>query len=125
MCRIRNISTDGRRCEQFNEVTKGRDFVFDVSPALSRQPGESAGAILNFRPVAVRRSKFFSLFRVCTISLDLTSFALFSTLTQRSARPTGKSRMSLVLAPKNLSLIHISEPTRLLSISYAVFCLKK
>src|SRR5678815_2502883 len=25
----------------------------------------------------------------------------------------------------NLSLIHISEPTRLLSISYAVFCLKK
>src|SRR5678815_4689726 len=28
-------------------------------------------------------------------------------------------------APVNLSLIHISEPTRLLSISYAVFCLKK
>src|SRR5674536_47330 len=27
--------------------------------------------------------------------------------------------------PKILSLIHISEPTRLLSISYAVFCLKK
>eukprot|EP00658_Telonema_sp_P-2_P049121 TRINITY_DN3734_c0_g1_i6.p1 TRINITY_DN3734_c0_g1~~TRINITY_DN3734_c0_g1_i6.p1 ORF type:complete len:256 (-),score=52.20 TRINITY_DN3734_c0_g1_i6:58-825(-) len=28
-------------------------------------------------------------------------------------------------AATNLSLIHISEPTRLLSISYAVFCLKK
>src|SRR5678816_1317293 len=27
--------------------------------------------------------------------------------------------------PFELSLIHISEPTRLLSISYAVFCLKK
>src|SRR5665254_15749 len=27
--------------------------------------------------------------------------------------------------PTGLSLIHISEPTRLLSISYAVFCLKK
>src|SRR5678816_270914 len=27
--------------------------------------------------------------------------------------------------PYKLSLIHISEPTRLLSISYAVFCLKK
>eukprot|EP00658_Telonema_sp_P-2_P042383 TRINITY_DN30416_c0_g1_i1.p1 TRINITY_DN30416_c0_g1~~TRINITY_DN30416_c0_g1_i1.p1 ORF type:complete len:107 (-),score=31.19 TRINITY_DN30416_c0_g1_i1:66-386(-) len=26
---------------------------------------------------------------------------------------------------RQLSLIHISEPTRLLSISYAVFCLKK
>src|SRR5678815_2762462 len=29
------------------------------------------------------------------------------------------------LATQILSLIHISEPTRLLSISYAVFCLKK
>src|SRR5674536_379232 len=28
-------------------------------------------------------------------------------------------------ATPGLSLIHISEPTRLLSISYAVFCLKK
>src|SRR5678816_3661949 len=28
-------------------------------------------------------------------------------------------------SPLYLSLIHISEPTRLLSISYAVFCLKK
>jgi len=28
-------------------------------------------------------------------------------------------------AEEALSLIHISEPTRLLSISYAVFCLKK
>ena len=31
----------------------------------------------------------------------------------------------LVVGLENLSLIHISEPTRLLSISYAVFCLKK
>eukprot|EP00658_Telonema_sp_P-2_P064318 TRINITY_DN5325_c0_g1_i1.p1 TRINITY_DN5325_c0_g1~~TRINITY_DN5325_c0_g1_i1.p1 ORF type:complete len:113 (-),score=31.46 TRINITY_DN5325_c0_g1_i1:70-408(-) len=31
----------------------------------------------------------------------------------------------LALAVFSLSLIHISEPTRLLSISYAVFCLKK
>src|SRR5674536_194333 len=33
---------------------------------------------------------------------------------------TGESRCAMML-----SLIHISEPTRLLSISYAVFCLKK
>src|SRR5678815_3339821 len=33
--------------------------------------------------------------------------------------------MPPVGAPRDLSLIHISEPTRLLSISYAVFCLKK
>src|SRR5678816_619229 len=29
-----------------------------------------------------------------------------------------------LLVARHLSLIHISEPTRLLSISYAVFCLK-
>ena len=32
---------------------------------------------------------------------------------------------SVKVTVKSLSLIHISEPTRLLSISYAVFCLKK
>ena len=31
----------------------------------------------------------------------------------------------LIEGVQELSLIHISEPTRLLSISYAVFCLKK
>eukprot|EP00658_Telonema_sp_P-2_P051067 TRINITY_DN39083_c0_g1_i1.p1 TRINITY_DN39083_c0_g1~~TRINITY_DN39083_c0_g1_i1.p1 ORF type:complete len:103 (+),score=26.44 TRINITY_DN39083_c0_g1_i1:227-535(+) len=34
-------------------------------------------------------------------------------------------RMACVRPIVVLSLIHISEPTRLLSISYAVFCLKK
>src|SRR5678816_3803302 len=33
--------------------------------------------------------------------------------------------VSLFAENLDLSLIHISEPTRLLSISYAVFCLKK
>src|SRR5674536_257915 len=36
----------------------------------------------------------------------------------------GVSRQLDVIAGHVLSLIHISEPTRLLSISYAVFCLK-
>eukprot|EP01015_Nassula_variabilis_P028765 TRINITY_DN6055_c0_g1_i1.p1 TRINITY_DN6055_c0_g1~~TRINITY_DN6055_c0_g1_i1.p1 ORF type:complete len:100 (+),score=35.78 TRINITY_DN6055_c0_g1_i1:63-362(+) len=35
------------------------------------------------------------------------------------------SREPLKQSLQKLSLIHISEPTRLLSISYAVFCLKK
>ena len=37
---------------------------------------------------------------------------------------SGKN-INLVATAYGLSLIHISEPTRLLSISYAVFCLKK
>ena len=36
-----------------------------------------------------------------------------------------KLKIPLLSSAMDLSLIHISEPTRLLSISYAVFCLKK
>src|SRR5678816_3561698 len=36
-----------------------------------------------------------------------------------------RSRPAFAHGEHVLSLIHISEPTRLLSISYAVFCLKK
>src|SRR5678816_1623458 len=38
---------------------------------------------------------------------------------------TFQGRLPVVHVDLYLSLIHISEPTRLLSISYAVFCLKK
>src|SRR5678815_2899079 len=39
--------------------------------------------------------------------------------------PSRLAHFLLMKARLALSLIHISEPTRLLSISYAVFCLKK
>src|SRR5678815_4950264 len=54
-----------------------------------------------------------------------------------TARPHSRDRLCAMFWPVpddpraalrwslSLSLIHISEPTRLLSISYAVFCLKK
>eukprot|EP00658_Telonema_sp_P-2_P020597 TRINITY_DN18158_c0_g1_i1.p1 TRINITY_DN18158_c0_g1~~TRINITY_DN18158_c0_g1_i1.p1 ORF type:complete len:101 (+),score=6.18 TRINITY_DN18158_c0_g1_i1:192-494(+) len=51
----------------------------------------------------------------------------FTTISEIDTCP-GTVGMNGVLRPysvKALSLIHISEPTRLLSISYAVFCLKK
>ena len=38
---------------------------------------------------------------------------------------TSQVHVEVILDKMKLSLIHISEPTRLLSISYAVFCLKK
>eukprot|EP00658_Telonema_sp_P-2_P037171 TRINITY_DN26760_c0_g1_i2.p1 TRINITY_DN26760_c0_g1~~TRINITY_DN26760_c0_g1_i2.p1 ORF type:complete len:230 (-),score=43.97 TRINITY_DN26760_c0_g1_i2:46-735(-) len=44
-----------------------------------------------------------------------------ATTTSQSQQPRRPSSSATVV----LSLIHISEPTRLLSISYAVFCLKK
>ena len=74
-----------------------------------------------------------------TLALGLTSWSLME---QGKLSPVGMERgrqrvnnpsSSVPLPPKSrswrsplaLSLIHISEPTRLLSISYAVFCLKK
>eukprot|EP00658_Telonema_sp_P-2_P003711 TRINITY_DN1138_c0_g1_i8.p1 TRINITY_DN1138_c0_g1~~TRINITY_DN1138_c0_g1_i8.p1 ORF type:complete len:107 (-),score=5.25 TRINITY_DN1138_c0_g1_i8:12-332(-) len=45
---------------------------------------------------------------------------LITTLPNHRVQRAGSSRQC-----SRLSLIHISEPTRLLSISYAVFCLKK
>eukprot|EP00658_Telonema_sp_P-2_P050651 TRINITY_DN38674_c0_g1_i1.p1 TRINITY_DN38674_c0_g1~~TRINITY_DN38674_c0_g1_i1.p1 ORF type:complete len:153 (-),score=36.91 TRINITY_DN38674_c0_g1_i1:84-542(-) len=48
-----------------------------------------------------------------------------STTTTPGAVPPATTLSPRDAAANNLSLIHISEPTRLLSISYAVFCLKK
>eukprot|EP00658_Telonema_sp_P-2_P027126 TRINITY_DN2101_c0_g1_i1.p2 TRINITY_DN2101_c0_g1~~TRINITY_DN2101_c0_g1_i1.p2 ORF type:complete len:112 (+),score=38.13 TRINITY_DN2101_c0_g1_i1:114-449(+) len=59
------------------------------------------------------------------------TFAPTSTVPQPSTVPAymqqemPQSSQQAFQALVNLSLIHISEPTRLLSISYAVFCLKK
>ena len=39
--------------------------------------------------------------------------------------PSGRERVVRLIEALHLSLIHISEPTRPYSISYAVFCLKK
>src|SRR5678816_1328219 len=60
---------------------------------------------------------------------DLQSAAVRSTADSLSVRHGGcilsESRRAQRRTVSDLSLIHISEPTRLLSISYAVFCLKK
>ena len=44
---------------------------------------------------------------------------------EKAAPKKAASKKKTASKAKALSLIHISEPTRLLSISYAVFCLKK
>src|SRR5450756_2122298 len=49
-----------------------------------------------------------------------------ATIMNEMHRAAGRSGVGAVMGSKNLlSLIHISEPTRLGMISYAVFCLKK
>src|SRR5678815_3162245 len=51
--------------------------------------------------------------------------SILATRTTTFTEPTCWMRAFGTRTVIDLSLIHISEPTRLLSISYAVFCLKK
>src|SRR5678815_3567348 len=44
---------------------------------------------------------------------------------EKADLPASAASWRMAAPNEGLSLIHISEPTRLLSISYAVFCLKK
>ena len=59
-------------------------------------------------------------------AIDTMSFAnAISTRWQVFSDHYERTEMANARVAMDLSLIHISEPTRLLSISYAVFCLKK
>src|SRR5678815_4975303 len=59
--------------------------------------------------------------RAVDIELEIVGYAL----AEHRRREWPKRFAVFDLQVHYLSLIHISEPTRLLSISYAVFCLKK
>src|SRR5678815_943225 len=68
-----------------------------------------------------------NLFNFQTNTFTLTKGPIFTQLllADEINRTPPKTQAALLQAMQELSLIHISEPTRLLSISYAVFCLKK
>src|SRR5678815_5945193 len=59
--------------------------------------------------------------RNATEAINLVAY----TFARERIQPGDEIVVSIMEHHSNLSLIHISEPTRLLSISYAVFCLKK
>src|SRR5674536_390133 len=79
---------------------------------------QKTGTILNWIFYGVWKSSFINIPTVKTL-LDFT--AMFGNYNLH--RRNFKFLPAFIVL--NLSLIHISEPTRLLSISYAVFCLKK
>ena len=56
---------------------------------------------------------------------DAAALAAAEAAAQAEAQAALPTVFETGIAVLDLSLIHISEPTRLLSISYAVFCLKK
>eukprot|EP00658_Telonema_sp_P-2_P028411 TRINITY_DN21773_c0_g2_i2.p1 TRINITY_DN21773_c0_g2~~TRINITY_DN21773_c0_g2_i2.p1 ORF type:complete len:113 (-),score=22.74 TRINITY_DN21773_c0_g2_i2:21-359(-) len=73
-----------------------------------------------YKRQAVRKRNTIHATHICVcVSTTLDYYSPLPTAIQFASECCG------VRTPTNLSLIHISEPTRLLSISYAVFCLKK
>eukprot|EP00658_Telonema_sp_P-2_P029162 TRINITY_DN22226_c0_g1_i7.p1 TRINITY_DN22226_c0_g1~~TRINITY_DN22226_c0_g1_i7.p1 ORF type:complete len:146 (+),score=38.27 TRINITY_DN22226_c0_g1_i7:70-507(+) len=91
-----------------SDVYKRQVLVAVVDLAVDYDPGVLLGAVLlDFVPVVLW--KLSCALRRLDVSGDV-------------GKPVHGGRFGY---PVLLSLIHISEPTRLLSISYAVFCLKK
>src|SRR5678815_5612691 len=70
------------------------------------------------QPAKVSRRGFLSTTSRSNVSTRLEAF-------RQGLRELGYVEGKNIVIEYRLSLIHISEPTRLLSISYAVFCLKK
>eukprot|EP00658_Telonema_sp_P-2_P073487 TRINITY_DN6256_c0_g1_i3.p1 TRINITY_DN6256_c0_g1~~TRINITY_DN6256_c0_g1_i3.p1 ORF type:complete len:137 (-),score=33.04 TRINITY_DN6256_c0_g1_i3:77-487(-) len=112
-------STPTRRPSPTNRVAVN-------TPTPSRQTTTSTTTTAARRPISTSspyRSSSVPQRRQVTMSGGTT------TTPQRQPQPTTPFAKSQSLGPdepaSRLSLIHISEPTRLLSISYAVFCLKK
>eukprot|EP00658_Telonema_sp_P-2_P013906 TRINITY_DN15270_c0_g1_i20.p1 TRINITY_DN15270_c0_g1~~TRINITY_DN15270_c0_g1_i20.p1 ORF type:complete len:130 (-),score=21.21 TRINITY_DN15270_c0_g1_i20:26-415(-) len=72
-------------------------------------------------PIATAKNSMFESLRShCSSHYSSPRFVTLLSAQVWACREQGGAR-----DPPDLSLIHISEPTRLLSISYAVFCLKK
>src|SRR5450756_2081180 len=109
-------------------------FIFGYTHHVSRSPTLGCGKIINVTKLSTligpltqsedRTRSFPCICRIVNMSLLLTQ--LLDPFTQNPwmqyPRRIGRS---LLIYIHHLSLIHISEPTRLGMISYAVFCLKK
>src|SRR5678816_3468064 len=99
--------------------------MFILSTGETREPSKEIGKLEGLLEREICRSRVFK-------ELNFTRLRRpHPEILSRSARIESEIlRREAILEVKEgaelkLSLIHISEPTRLLSISYAVFCLKK
>src|SRR5678815_868595 len=97
-------------------------------PELSMDEVKTYKNLIDGRWVESSSGKTFSSINPADTS-DVLGYFQQGTLqeTEQAIEAARRAQPSWARTPpaKRLSLIHISEPTRLLSISYAVFCLKK
>eukprot|EP00658_Telonema_sp_P-2_P016034 TRINITY_DN16212_c0_g1_i1.p1 TRINITY_DN16212_c0_g1~~TRINITY_DN16212_c0_g1_i1.p1 ORF type:complete len:408 (+),score=110.89 TRINITY_DN16212_c0_g1_i1:89-1312(+) len=119
------------------EIDEGREIMADLKQRIrnvdtlvieARDAARSTDHLQGAGPTAVN-SSVPSLHQVVAGSRDTAPHnrtrASIAADDRRVAHPNYNREINLATLVFNLSLIHISEPTRLLSISYAVFCLKK
>src|SRR5678809_238524 len=95
-----------------DRLTGVRRSACKARGAMTSSPAPSADAIVPTSPLSIRPGESFPL--GATWDGRGTNFAVFSEVAE-----------AVDLCLFDLSLIHISEPTRQAEISYAVFCLKK
>src|SRR5678815_5487108 len=89
--------------------------------ALGAEGGGNAGALA----IGISEALYNTALGIGTSALALIMYNVFTTKIDSITYGIDESGFTLTqsFASLYLSLIHISEPTRLLSISYAVFCL--
>src|SRR5678815_4950465 len=110
-------------------IVRDHPLKWELIPFVVRFLGLTVGCILHDQPPNVRREQY-----NCDITYGTNAEFGFDYLRDngmaiRKEDQVQRSHYFAIVDEVDsiliLSLIHISEPTRLLSISYAVFCLKK
>src|SRR5678816_3647893 len=124
---IRYFIGDVRDGDRLRRAMEGIDIVVHAA-ALKQVPAAE------YNPFEAIKTNILGAQNLIEATLDTGVSRVVALSTDKAAAPInlyGATKLcsdKLFTAANNikgLSLIHISEPTRLLSISYAVFCLKK
>src|SRR5678815_771549 len=99
--------------QSLRELVPGRATIGGLEDAGFRTAGDEHAGV----PASLIRGGVHDI-RIARIEQDIGDARVLADLERRLPRAAAIGRLV-----ETLSLIHISEPTRLLSISYAVFCL--
>ena len=109
-------------------INKARSFIYSTAPMPSQAAAANEGLkIIQEDEGNLRHKKLRdNINLLCTkLNLNIPEGAIIPIIAGEESTSIQISNKLFESGIYALSLIHISEPTRLLSISYAVFCLKK
>eukprot|EP00658_Telonema_sp_P-2_P046048 TRINITY_DN34131_c0_g1_i1.p2 TRINITY_DN34131_c0_g1~~TRINITY_DN34131_c0_g1_i1.p2 ORF type:complete len:137 (+),score=11.60 TRINITY_DN34131_c0_g1_i1:431-841(+) len=119
----------GELCTNFYKrihgYTKFSYFRFWLNLSFCEVAALCLGNVFHFTGTRAKLQGGVTVFLYCALSNNLTAVELQNCYWHVVTGVVKHAGHTKLLCNQTLSLIHISEPTRLLSISYAVFCLKK